>query len=1129
MDTLHTVDGVPLGVDNAGTIKAEGGTVLLTARQLDGVVSSVVNNSGLVSAASAEMAGGKIVFKGEGAQVDVSNTGVVDASSAKSDGGSVRMTADGKVSSSGTVAATGGAKGGSVVLTGSEVELAKGLVDTSGQQGGGTVLVGGNAQGQGPERNAAQTTVGADVVIRADAVSSGDGGQVVVWSDNSTVFDGTISARGGANGGDGGWVETSGQTLKVGDMAKVDTSATKGKFGTWLLDPADFVIGPAGGIQNIDTGELIVSDMTGLVLTSNLQLGNVTIQSSQGQSGTNGDISIYDDVIWSSNTILTLSAYRDVNINANITATGDTAGLNIAPATGDSTGAFNLASWATVTLSGANPSLSISGLPYTVINTVEDLQAINQNIAGDYYSGYYVVGYYALGSNIDASNTSTWNNGLGFVPIGNNDTAGSRGFEGTFDGLGHVIIGLTINSPTYDDVGLFGTVWYGQLRNTGLVNAIIVGGNTVGALVASLPVGNIYNCYSTGTVNGGGYVGGLVGFSEGGIFNSYSTATVNGYDTTVTSKGDGSYVGGLVGVNQLGTISNSYSTGAVTGNDYVGGFVGENGTGSGIYNSYSTGAVTGDTNVGGFVGNTHPGMFGDSLITNSYSTGAVTGNTNVGGFAGKMYYGRIFNSYSTGTVSGISEVGGFLGMVQESCDVSTSFSMGAVTGQVDVGGFVGRGNNYSSIYNSYSMGAVSGNTNVGGFVGNNSGGYIGTSYSTGAVSGDSNIGGFAGGDSESSGSIYNSYWDIETSGMTTSAGGTGLTTAEMRTQASFNGWDFTNIWSINEGHNYPKLRNVGGTGNTGGGTTDPGADPGTGDSTGGETGGGTTDPGTGGGTGDETGGGTGTGDGNNPDGNVVLPPWYGSPLPVDLNALDKERAETAALQAKLQEEIDTGKVVYFEGEYITPEQYEQRMEAREKGTSKETTNTNTVDTDKPITLVSSSLSMGSFSGYTLDLSNVNGKGVRRDVAEGIIADATNSIADVIMVTGKEWLKTELSNLSENFELYDIYKQLMSPLYETVNFATNMMSTQYTIPMEVSQFIYDHDFNIPQLTKVTPVLNGNPRTVYYVSMYEIPAGSGKYSFAMFAVTAEWTLWAVPPGWVPTSLEIRTGIGVQIAGQ
>jgi len=863
VDTLHTVDGVPLGVDNAGTIKAEGGTVLLTARQLDGVVSSVVNNSGLVSAASAEMAGGKIVFKGEGAQVGVSNTGVVDASSEKSDGGSVRVTADGKASSSGTVAATGGTKGGSVVLTGNEVELAgKGLVDASGQQGGGTVLIGGNPQCQGPEQNAAKTTVGADVVIRADAVSSGNGGQVVVWSDNSTVFDGTISARGGATGGDGGWVETSGQVLKVGDSARVDTSATKGKFGTWLLDPADFVIGPVGGIQNIDTGELIVSDMTGETLSANLGNNNVTIQSSQGQSGTNGDISIYDDVIWSSNTILTLSAYRNVNINANITATGDTAGLNIAPATGDSTGVFNLTSWATVTLSGANPSLSIFGQPFTVINSIEALQNMNQNLAG----------YYALGSDIDASVTSGWNGGEGFEPIGTN----GAGFTGVFHGLGHIIADLTIERYYTSGVGLFGFN-YGLVYNVGIVEAVIAGFDMVGALVG-FNGGTIFNSYSTVTVGGvNGNIGGLVGMnSRGTITNSYSivSASFSSNITAVTIEDEVSIVGGLVGENYFGTISNSYSIGTIAG-DYsetFGGFVGDNsGT---ISNSYSTTTVNGYVEsvcFGGFAGRN------SGTISNSYSTGSVTPFiSGAGGFVGNNS-GTISNSYSTGKViGGGSATGGFVG--DNSGTISNSYSMGTVTGWNFTGGFAG--SNSGAISNSYSIGAV-----VSDMFGGSVGGFTGLWYDTAATT--------------------NSYWDTQASGLTNGIGTTvgtsenpviltGLTTAQMMAMLSFNGWDFTNTWSIDEGHDYPKLRHAGLSGSSFAMT-----DPGPAASTGGDTpGGGTTDPGTGGSTGDETGGGTGTGGtgGDTPSGGTDNPYPNGYFLPLNpQDSIDKDAGTSGTL------------------------------------------------------------------------------------------------------------------------------------------------------------------------------------------------------------------------------------------
>jgi len=83
--------------------------------------------------------------------------------------------------------------------------------------------------------------------IKADALTQGDGGRVIVWADGSTQFDGKISAKGGLLGGNGGFVETSGQNiLKVGDKALVNTSAIQGQTGTWLLDPTDLEV-VAGG------------------------------------------------------------------------------------------------------------------------------------------------------------------------------------------------------------------------------------------------------------------------------------------------------------------------------------------------------------------------------------------------------------------------------------------------------------------------------------------------------------------------------------------------------------------------------------------------------------------------------------------------------------------------------------------------------------------------------------------------------------------------------------------------------------------------------------------------------------------------------------------------------------------
>jgi len=154
--------------------------------------------------------------------------------------------------------------------------------------------------------------------------------------------------------------------------------------------------------------------------------------------------------------------------------------------------------------------------------------------------------------------------------------------------------------------------------------------------------------------------------------------------------------------------------------------------------------------------------------------------------------------------------------------VSNCYSSGTVSGSQYTGGLVGRNwANYSdlgrstwgSIRSSYSDSTVSGDEDVGGLVGTNGNGTgIIRCYSTGVVTGREKIGGLVG---SGSGSTTSSFWDIETSGQPTSAGGTGLTTVEMQTASTFTeaGWDFIDetdngtddIWWIDEGKDYPRL------------------------------------------------------------------------------------------------------------------------------------------------------------------------------------------------------------------------------------------------------------------------------------------------------------------------------------
>ena len=234
------------------------------------------------------------------------------------------------------------------------------------------------------------------------------------------------------------------------------------------------------------------------------------------------------------------------------------------------------------------------------------------------------------------ANKMAWTAGSGWQPIGNSSVAS---FDATFEGNGYTISNLTINKNRLNGVGLFGiTESEAEITNLGLLNIDIEGQGIVGGLVG-WNRGIITNSHATGDVTGGLLnLGGLVGRNHGAIIHSYATVNFIGS----TSYG----TGGLVGINtNLGTITNSYATGNVSGNDEVGGLVGINTNLGTITNSYATGNVSGNDEIGGLVGINED----SGTITNSYAMGNVNGNDKVGGLVGiNTDSGTITNSYAIG-------------------------------------------------------------------------------------------------------------------------------------------------------------------------------------------------------------------------------------------------------------------------------------------------------------------------------------------------------------------------------------------------------------------------------------------------------------------------------------------------
>ena len=420
-----------------------------------------------------------------------------------------------------------------------------------------------------------------------------------------------------------------------------------------------------------------------------------------------------------------------------------------------------------------------------------------------------------------------------------------------------------INTGTGSIVGgLVGTnrLISGSISNsyaTGNVSGYRTTGGVTGSNTAT-----INNVYSTGTVTVGDTTynrsGGVVGDNSAGtLTNGYYNTTANGVLPGVGyAQGTGTLLTGITGLSAAAMLipasftsfSFTSSTGA-TGNNWVA--IGADGTvnGSGgtrpmlsaeysgiinsvhqlqlmalnvagtyrIGNSFSAAATSGGDvwGTGGFipVGTSALPFIGSlngaGRIISSLNI-AKSGVTNIGLFGVIGATGTVANvGLSGGAVTGSVNVGALAGTNQGT--VSGSFATSAVVGDSSGGGLVG--NNSGAIKDSYASGSVGGNNTMGGLAGTNTGS-IATSYANGAVSTGSAGGGLV---ATGNGSVTGSYWDTTASGQSTSMGGTGMTSGDLKTLANYNSatgangsvnpaWELSNMWAVYDGQSVPLLR-----------------------------------------------------------------------------------------------------------------------------------------------------------------------------------------------------------------------------------------------------------------------------------------------------------------------------------
>ena len=217
-------------------------------------------------------------------------------------------------------------------------------------------------------------------------------------------------------------------------------------------------------------------------------------------------------------------------------------------------------------------------------------------------------------NDIDLSSVANWE------PIGTDD---HNNFMGIFDGNGHVIKNLTINRGEKDCVGLFGYAKNATIKNLGLENVDVKGGDCVGGLAGVVVDGTVTNCYTSGNISGGKIIGGLTGGN--------GHATIRNCRTSTNVSGE-SVIGGLVGeLRDESTIDSSCSSGNVSGKDLIGGIAGAVNGGT-LSNSYTSSNVSGNNAVGGLAGI----AAGRKTITNCYMSGNVSGRTYTGLICGQL-------------------------------------------------------------------------------------------------------------------------------------------------------------------------------------------------------------------------------------------------------------------------------------------------------------------------------------------------------------------------------------------------------------------------------------------------------------------------------------------------------------
>ena len=533
-------------VANTGLISAAGGKIALTAAAGNNIVNSLIDVSGKLSAPAVAQKEGKIFIYAEGSNAVKGN--VATDKGRKS--GSSTVLIDGYLDASGYDA---GQTGGTISVLGDNVGVMSGaLIDASGDAGGGTIKIGGDFHGEGATPTALNTYIDPNSLIMANANTTGNGGNVTVWSDNATAFLGNILAEGGEQSGNGGYVETSGHgTLNA--EGYVDLTAPHGSMGTWLLDPTNITID--GGVTPTFDNSAGVTDGTQVSLSPSLQLW---IDASNASSITlNYNAVTTTSASTSSNTI-TVSSTAGLVVGERVqigTSTSELASVN------DASNVYTITAinGNSITLD-ANPGAVSSGAAISggYVSQANDLSSQGNNFTqstpadmplwiSNGMNGLGTLSFNGNGDNLTHSLITNQTSDLstfvvsqlspgahGGAAFKNGGTTGGQGGDGYAMGYGATTFDTTGTNFVY----LFeGVAWYGSGVNVGTVPIImssIVGTGSIANSINDSNIQTISGTYATPT--GFTYIGGYTSSTfDNRYFTGYIPETIL-YNTALSTN-----------------------------------------------------------------------------------------------------------------------------------------------------------------------------------------------------------------------------------------------------------------------------------------------------------------------------------------------------------------------------------------------------------------------------------------------------------------------------------------------------------------------------------------------------------------------------------------------------------------